>query len=48
MKIVSTNIGERSVIDWKGELVTTGSFKFAVEKPIFLDNNFQKMWCLPT
>ena len=39
MKIVSTNIGERRVIDWKGELVTTGSFKFAVDRPIFLDNN---------
>ncbi|MFT5958758.1 MAG: MOSC domain-containing protein YiiM, partial [Polaribacter sp.] len=39
MKIVSTNIGERRVIDWKGELVTTGSFKFPVEKPIFLDSN---------
>jgi MOSC domain-containing protein YiiM len=39
MKIVSTNIGERRVIDWKGELVTTGSFKFSVDKPIFLDKN---------
>jgi MOSC domain-containing protein YiiM len=37
MKIVSTNIGERRVIDWKGELVTTGIFKFPVDIPIFLD-----------
>lgn len=37
MKIVSTNIGERKEIDWKGEKVTTGIFKFPVEKPIFLD-----------
>ncbi|KGL62233.1 MOSC domain-containing protein [Polaribacter sp. Hel1_85] len=37
MKIVSTNIGERKEIDWKGELITTGIFKYAVDKPIFLD-----------
>jgi MOSC domain-containing protein YiiM len=37
MKIVSTNIGERRVIDWKGELITTGIFKFPVHIPIFLD-----------
>ena len=37
MKIVSTNIGERKEIDWKGTLITTGIFKYAVEKPVFLD-----------
>jgi MOSC domain-containing protein YiiM len=37
MKIISTNIGERKEIDWKGTLVTTGIFKFPVEEPIFLD-----------
>ena len=37
MKIISTNIGQRKEIDWKGELVTTGIFKYAVEIPIFLD-----------
>ncbi len=37
MKIVSTNIGERKEIDWKGELITTGIFKYTVDKPIFLD-----------
>ena len=37
MKIISTNIGERKEIDWKGELITTGIFKYSVDKPIFLD-----------
>ena len=37
MKIVATNIGEKKEIDWKGKIVTTGIFKFPVEKPIFLD-----------
>ena len=37
MKIISTNIGERKEINWKGELITTGIFKYAVDKPIFLD-----------
>jgi MOSC domain-containing protein YiiM len=37
MKIVSTNIGERKEIDWKGKKVTTGIFKYAVDQPIFLD-----------
>ncbi|TXD49776.1 MOSC domain-containing protein [Polaribacter sp. IC073] len=38
MKIISTNIGERKEIDWKGEIVTTGIFKFSVDTPIFLDS----------
>ncbi|MDX6745327.1 MOSC domain-containing protein [Polaribacter sp. PL03] len=37
MKIISTNIGERKEIDWKGTIVTTGIFKYSVEEPIFLD-----------
>ena len=37
MKIISTNIGERKEIDYKGTLVTTGIFKYSVDKPIFLD-----------
>ena len=37
MKIISTNIGEKKEIDWKGKLVTTGIFKYSVDKPIFLD-----------
>jgi len=37
MKIISTNIGERRDIDWNGELVTTGIFKYSVDSPVFLD-----------
>ena len=37
MKIISTNIGERKEINWKGKLVTTGIFKYSVDSPIFLD-----------
>ena len=37
MKIISTNLGEKREIDWKGKTVTTGIFKYPVEKPIFLD-----------
>jgi MOSC domain-containing protein YiiM len=37
MKIIATNIGERTDIDWKGTLVTTGIFKFPVDTSIFLD-----------
>jgi len=37
MKIVSTNIGEKREINWKGKLITTGIFKFPVKKSIFLD-----------
>jgi len=37
MKIISTNIGERKEIDWKGKKVTTGIFKYSINEPIFLD-----------
>ncbi|WP_298882805.1 MOSC domain-containing protein [uncultured Polaribacter sp.] len=37
MKIVSTNIGEKKEINWKGKIVTTGIFKYSVDEPIFLD-----------
>jgi MOSC domain-containing protein YiiM len=37
MKIISTNIGERKEIDWKGKKVTTGIFKYPVNQPVFLD-----------
>ena len=37
MKIISTNIGKRKEIDWKGKKVITGIFKYTVDKPIFLD-----------
>lgn len=38
MKIISTNIGERKEILWKGKKDTTGIFKFSVSEPIFLDS----------
>lgn len=37
MKIISTNIGERKEINWKGKKITTGIFKYPVDQPIFLD-----------
>ena len=37
MKIIATNLGNRTEINWKGKLVTTGIFKYPVEKSIFLD-----------
>lgn len=37
MKIVSTNIGDRKDVNWKGEVITTGIYKYPVTSPIFLD-----------
>lgn len=37
MKIISTNIGERREVEWKGKTITTGIFKKQVNEPIFLD-----------
>ena len=37
MKIIATNIGERKEIDWQGEKITTGIYKYPVTEPIFLD-----------
>lgn len=42
MKIISTNIGERKEIDWKGKKITTGIFKYSVDHPIFLDEKSVK------
>ena len=36
MKVISTNIGEKRTILWKGKAVETGIFKYPVNKPIFL------------
>lgn len=36
MKIISTNIGEQRIVNWKGKEVKTGIFKYPVTKPIFL------------
>ena len=38
MKIISTNIGEPRTVNWKGKVVTTGIFKYAVDQPLFLGN----------
>ncbi len=37
MKIIATCIGERKDIDWKGTMITTGIFKYPVNKSVFLD-----------
>lgn len=37
MKIITTNLGERKEINWKGKMVTTGIFKYPVDEPVFLD-----------
>ncbi len=36
MKVVSVNLGEKKVIDYKGTSVETGIFKYPVSHPIFL------------
>lgn len=36
MKVVSTNIGEKRTILWKGKEVQTGIFKYPVSQPIYL------------
>ena len=37
MKIVSVNIGEPKVIQWRGKPVKTGIFKYPVNYPVFLE-----------
>jgi MOSC domain-containing protein YiiM len=36
MKIISTNIGEPRIVNWNGNDVKTGIFKYPVAQPIFL------------
>lgn len=36
MQIVSTNIAQPAIIEWRGEQVQTGIYKYAVETSIFL------------
>jgi len=36
MKVISVNIGERKVLNYKGKIIETGIFKFPVNHPIFL------------
>jgi MOSC domain-containing protein YiiM len=37
MKIISTNLGSESIINWKGKKIQTGIVKTPVEGPVFLD-----------
>lgn len=37
MKIISTNIGQKQTVNWKGKDVVTGIFKYATSSPIFLN-----------
>ncbi|MHB9142861.1 MAG: MOSC domain-containing protein [Paludibacter sp.] len=37
MEIISTNIAEPIMIEWNGEQVQTGIYKYSVEAPIFLE-----------
>lgn len=36
MEIISTNIGEPVVIEWRGQKLETGIYKYPVDKPIYL------------
>jgi MOSC domain-containing protein YiiM len=36
MKIISTNIGESRIVNWKGKEVKTGIFKYPVDQSIYL------------
>lgn len=39
MKIISTNIAKPTIIEWRGQKVETGIYKYAVEGPIFLGSD---------
>ncbi|OGS73919.1 MAG: sulfurase [Flavobacteria bacterium RIFCSPLOWO2_12_FULL_35_11] len=38
MKVISVNLGELKVINYKGKIVETGIFKYPVNQPVFLGN----------
>lgn len=38
MKIISTNIGDKATVQWRGKAMTTGIYKFPVTGPIYLDS----------
>lgn len=42
MKVISVNLGERKVINYKGKIVETGIFKYPVNQPVFLGNEVVK------
>jgi MOSC domain-containing protein YiiM len=37
MQIISTNIGQPTTIEWRGQQVQTGIYKYAIDAPILLD-----------
>lgn len=37
MNIIAVNVGVEKEVHWKGKLIQTGIFKYAVDEPIFLD-----------
>lgn len=39
MKVVSVNLGEKKIINYKGKIVETGIFKYPVNSPIFLGSD---------
>jgi MOSC domain-containing protein YiiM len=42
MKIISVNLGELKVINYKGKIVETGIFKYPVNQPVFLGTEVVK------
>lgn len=36
MKVLSTNIGKPQLIEWRGQQIETGIYKYPVDEPIFL------------
>ncbi|MDT0606915.1 MOSC domain-containing protein [Croceitalea rosinachiae] len=36
MKVIATNIGQSTTVDWRGRKIQTGIFKYPVNEPIFL------------
>lgn len=42
MKVISVNLGELKVINYKGKIVETGIFKFPVNQPVFLGTEVVK------
>lgn len=36
MKIISTNIGEPVIVEWRGQNVQTGIYKYPTDRPVFL------------
>jgi len=42
MKIISLNIGEKKIVQWRDKIVETGIFKYPVKGAIFLDTEHVK------